>query len=319
VPFLIGTDEAGYGPNLGPLTITGTLWETPTVETDLYRALADVVANKDVDGKLFIADSKNVYRPKGSIEKLETSVLSFLLATTGVIPTDWSELVDLVWSQSDQFADERLDRQVWLTGHSLKLPLKADIETIHSQAKRFKACCRKNSVALKRLCCVPIFAQQFNSQVDELGNKATLLSTETLKIVRQLLDQADDDVEVGCDKHGGRSKYAALLQQCVTQEFVMVGAESLDVSDYSFRESDRDVVIRFQAKGESFLPTALASMVSKYVREVVMVLWNQFWQTKIPNLKPTKGYPVDAKRFKSDIAKMQAELGIADESIWRKR
>ena len=37
--FLIGTDEAGYGPNLGPLTICGTLWsidKDQTSGTDLY-------------------------------------------------------------------------------------------------------------------------------------------------------------------------------------------------------------------------------------------------------------------------------------------
>ena len=27
--FLIGTDEAGYGPNLGPLVISATVWEVP--------------------------------------------------------------------------------------------------------------------------------------------------------------------------------------------------------------------------------------------------------------------------------------------------
>ena len=27
--YLIGTDEAGYGPNLGPLVISATVWEVP--------------------------------------------------------------------------------------------------------------------------------------------------------------------------------------------------------------------------------------------------------------------------------------------------
>jgi hypothetical protein len=146
-----------------------------------------------------------------------------------------------------------------------------------------------------------------------------LLSAETLTIVRSLLDRTNDDVEVGCDKHGGRSKYAALIQQFVTQQLVSIGSETLANSDYSFRENDRDVVIRFQAKGESFLPTALASMVSKYVREIFMMLWNDFWQLRIPGLKPTKGYPVDAKRFKNDIRVVQESLGIEDRVIWRAR
>ena len=27
--YLLGTDEAGYGPNLGPLVVTATVWEVP--------------------------------------------------------------------------------------------------------------------------------------------------------------------------------------------------------------------------------------------------------------------------------------------------
>ena len=133
------------------------------------------------------------------------------------------------------------------------------------------------------------------------------------------MSKTDDDLEICCDKHGGRSKYAGLIQQFLTDEFVMIGNESLQESDYSFRQSDRDVVVRFQAKGESFMPTALSSLVSKYLREVIMRLWNEFWQLQIPGIKPTKGYPVDAKRFKSDIASAQAKLGIEDRLIWRNR
>ncbi len=32
-----------------------------------------------------------------------------------------------------------------------------------------------------------------------------------------------------------------------------------------------------------------------------------------------QGYPVDAKRFKKDIATMQKKIGISDEDIWRIR
>jgi len=315
VPFLIGTDEAGYGPNLGPLTVTGTLWKADDTSVDLYNALPDSVRSESKGEGIFIADSKRVFS-SGSIGELETSVLSLIYSVTGQIPKTWLGLLESICPA--KFVSQIPD-QTWLHGRQLELPLKADIERVKRMGQAFLDESRESSVELLEIQCVPIFPLQFNSQVEALGNKATLLSSETLQIVQRLMAKTDDDLEIGCDKHGGRSKYAALIQQFLTDEFVMVGVESLHSSDYSFRENDRDVVVRFQAKGESFLPTALSSLVSKYLREVIMQLWNDFWQLQIPGLKPTKGYPVDAKRFKSEIAKAQAKLGIADRLIWRNR
>ena len=60
--------------------------------------------------------------------------------------------------------------------------------------------------------------------------------------------------------------------------------------------------IAFQAKGESHMPTALASMASKYLRELAMHGFNDFWGRHVAGLRPTAGYPVDALRFKAEIA-----------------
>ena len=319
MPFLIGTDEAGYGPNLGPLTVTGTLWECSEMGEDLYQSLANIVTNagkRESANKLFVADSKKVYSSSSSIAGLETGVLSLIRAVTGQFPNDWQELVDMVCPPS---VAKQIPNQVWLAGQKLTLPVKADVARVKDLSDQFLAESAKANVRLMELQCVAVFPPEFNSQIEKLGNKATLLSTETLQIVRRLMDRADDDLEIGCDKHGGRSKYAGLIQALLTNEFVSIGQESSGVSDYCFRELDRDVTIRFQAKGESFLPTALASMVSKYVREIFMMLWNDFWQIRIPDIKPTKGYPVDAKRFKADIERLQIEMGITDHSIWRNR
>ena len=132
MPFLIGTDEAGYGPNLGPLTVTGTLWETPDTGTDLYQALSASVRQKSKGDGIFVADSKKVYS-SGSIKELETSVLSLVYALTGKIPKSWTELAKLVCSKevTKQFPD-----QVWLNGRSLELPLKADVDRIKQLCPR---------------------------------------------------------------------------------------------------------------------------------------------------------------------------------------
>ena len=326
LPFLIGTDEAGYGPNLGPLTVTGTLWKADHAGVDLYQAINPNVTNRSTPEpnnstgkdaqKFIIADSKKVYSSTGTIRNLETSVLASIYAATKRVPRDWMELVDLI---CPEHVLKHLPEQVWLSRQTLQLPVAANVNQIQQLGDQFLDGCREANVQLIELQCVPIFPPQFNRQVKHLGNKATLLSSETLLIIRRLMAGCDDDLEIGCDKHGGRSRYAALIGEYLTEALVTIGTESLEVSNYRFRENNRQVSIRFQAKGESFLPTALSSMVSKYIREVFMMLWNDFWKIRIPDIKPTKGYPVDAKRFRSEIATVQAELGIEDWLIWRNR
>jgi hypothetical protein len=95
--------------------------------------------------------------------------------------------------------------------------------------------------------------------------------------------------------------------------------ESLAESIYRWGVEAERVEIQFRAGGESFLPAALASMVSKYLRELAMRAFNDFWCCRVPELKPTAGYPIDARRFKQAIAATQGELGIDDDILWRSR
>ena len=67
------------------------------------------------------------------------------------------------------------------------------------------------------------------------------------------------------------------------------------------------------------MPVALASMTAKYHRELAMRALNQYWQNRVDGLRTTAGYPVDAKRFKSEIAATQVQLGIDDGVLWRNR
>ena len=60
-------------------------------------------------------------------------------------------------------------------------------------------------------------------------------------------------------------------------------------------------------------------MTAKYHRELAMRAFNDFWTTKLPGLKPTAGYPNDAKRFREQISQLQRELKIDDRLIWRNR
>ena len=52
------------------------------------------------------------------------------------------------------------------------------------------------------------------------------------------------------------------------------------------------------AKGETHhLPIALASIMSKYIRELFMLFFNRYWANQVTDLRPTAGYYQDGKRF----------------------
>jgi len=80
MPYLLGTDEAGYGPNLGPLVISASVWEVRggVQGDDLYQRLRSVIVptparNKGArtDLSLAIGDSKILYQPGNGLALLE--------------------------------------------------------------------------------------------------------------------------------------------------------------------------------------------------------------------------------------------------------
>ncbi len=77
--------------------------------------------------------------------------------------------------------------------------------------------------------------------------------------------------------------------------------------------------ISFVESGESkHLPIALASMISKYVRELLMLLFNEYWCSRVDNLKSTAGYYQDGLRFLGDIRPHLGRLGVAEEQLVRR-
>ena len=78
----IGVDEAGYGPNLGPLVMSATACRVPPEigDADLWNLLADGATRvrKGKPAQLLVDDSKKVYRSGQGLAELERTVLSIL-------------------------------------------------------------------------------------------------------------------------------------------------------------------------------------------------------------------------------------------------
>jgi ribonuclease HII len=111
-----------------------------------------------------------------------------------------------------------------------------------------------------------------------------------------------------------------MLQNAFADGMVVAREEGRGRSAYEVLGLEREVRLTFQprADAEHFV-VALASMLSKYLREVLMGEFNAFWQGRVVGLKATAGYPRDALRFFEQIRAAAAELGIAEAALWRRR
>lgn len=308
----IGVDEAGYGPNLGPLVVAASAWLAPPAE-DLYESLAAAISATPSrgDGRLWVADSKAVYTSGGGVAALERSVY----AAQGGAPATWRSLVGLLGADPER----RLPETFWHAGFDPPLPAEADADDVAEARERLLGACGAAGVGTPRLAARLVDPAEFNAQVARRLSKGAALSYVSIGLARRLFDSLDDGrtpVRFTFDKHGGRNRYGALLQEHFPEGWVETLDEARVASRY--RVGDR-LAFTFRTKGESELPVALASMTAKLLRELAMAGFNAYWAEQVPGLKPTAGYPVDAKRFHHDIAAAQRRLGIEDAALWRNR
>jgi ribonuclease HII len=317
--FLIGTDEAGYGPHFGPLVVSATVWEIDDgIDCcALYKHLRRIVTaniKRATKTKVVWADSKAVYKNGFGMDHLERGVLAAL----GLVdrrPSQWCEL----WDWLDPQIAPRIEELPWHMGYSADVPFWTDGEELSHLVDLLKEKLGALGVRLIGLQCRAVFPDEFNELV-EGSNKADALSRITLALVAKAIETLPAGcVQVFCDRHGGRDYYHPLLQTQFADDWIEIRLESGETSEYRFGPEERRVEIGFYVGGERFLPVALASMTAKYLRETAMRPFNEFWCARVPGLKPTAGYPVDSWRFKKQIAATQRELAIDDQILWRCR
>lgn len=321
--YLLGTDEAGYGPNLGPLVVSASVWEVPDDQSidGLYQRLDGAVARSPARGRAagdappVIADSKKVYHPDGGLAGLERGLLA-ALGTLGHRPRRWDDL----WRALAPDSAAAREAQPWLAGYDCAVPLHLEEAQADPLVQRLAAGLTQAGVRLAGLRSRVVFPAEFNAIVARFDNKSTALSHVTLGLAAELIAPLPDGlIRVVSDKHGGRNRYAGVLDDVFPGHFIEIHGEGLAESVYWFGPPERRIEFRFRSRGENCLPVALASMASKYLRELAMHAFNAFWTARIPGLKPTAGYPADAARFRKAIEPQRSALGIAEESLWRYR
>lgn len=313
--LFIGMDEAGYGPNLGPLVVTVTAWEVPGVprDVDLWNAFQDIVAQTCPSNasQLQIADSKQVYSPAKGMRQLEQSVHCALRMLQSA-PAGFHELCEILGSRLIPPENS----EPWFDAADLPVPQLAKCEDLAEIGRRWAECGERQGIRLRAIQSDVVLTARFNRLCREYGSKGVALSRISMQLLRRVWDpDATEPTLIIGDKHGGRNRYDGLLDEILDGQMIFRLQEGRELSRYRIGTTEVD----FQTKAEAHLPVALASLVSKYVRELAMDLFNTFWKAEVTDLKPTKGYPVDARRFKDDIAEAQSRLQMTDDVLWRAR
>lgn len=328
---IVGIDEAGYGPTLGPLCVGLAALRVEDVPQDrrapdLWERLSAGVCRKpgargkpDALGRVAIADSKvlklsNSAKTVDPLVHLERGVLSFGRAAWGVVPETDADLAGMLGASHGP--------QEWYAGEPLALPVALGKGEAALSASMVERALGGAGVGVAAIGCHVMDEGSFNDAAREGGKAETTARAFCLHMRRAWErwpggeSDGADKLAVVCDRHGGRTSYTPLIRRALGDGVEVTTIEEHDSrSSYVVRATDgtgKRAGVMFTTEGEAaHLPIALASMIAKYVRELSMRRFNRYWTARAAaagcELKPTAGYAMDARRWLRDTRRFLRE------------
>ena len=304
---IVGIDENGLGPKLGPLVATAVALEVE----DYDRArLAEGGLS------LGLTDSKQVGR-FGKMAFIESVALALIKRTQGAVPSTMDELLDAISLDARSklralCPADHVAEQCWSA--PLVLPVlggdvtRGDRVISHLEQRCAVKVCRVRTT----LACVRAL------------NDALLAGRSKLVVDLELFERLVLDVRAKegapllayCGMVGGIRHYPTHFSKFASKSVVEIE------SNRATRAYQVDGVgeVRFEVSADDrHLPVALASMVGKYVRELSMRRLNDFYRGHHKGLKVASGYhdPV-TKEFVTATTDLRKRLQIVSSCFERR-
>jgi hypothetical protein len=285
----------------------------------LWKRLKKIAsAKRSASGrKLHINDSKLVYSPSTGLKELERSVLAVAATLYG-----WSDTLDEFVSHAAGHAVADIAGYNWYqTGTGETFPIEQPAVGVRIMTNALQAEIGRAGTRCVYLAARVVCERQLNKLLAATRNKASaLFSTAVIHLDQLIRTFGEQNLTIVCDRQGGREHYGSLLRLMFEDWSLEVTDEKDGFADYRLSRSGHTVRIIFRERAEAgCMPVALASMLSKYLREALMRRFNAYWLGHLPGLAPTAGYYNDGLRFLQDIDAKRRELGITDDVLIRAR
>lgn len=320
-----GIDEAGYGPLLGPLIVARSVFIVEPADPDrrppsLWSHLRASVCRKPGDrrGRIAVNDSKRLYNRSVGLRNLERGVLAFLHAAE-IRPVS----LDALLSQVGLDEASRTITLAWYHDRAggPQLPVQLDATDLERATLRLARTADRTGVRLDDVAAAIVYEDRFNALVASSRSKAACSWRFVAAHLRAIWERYGEFApHVIIDRQGGRRDYLELLASLFPWSSLRLIDAQPHASSYEIGGDGRSMKITVPVGSERFhLPVAFASMCAKYLRELLMMRFQRFWQEHAPGVRPSAGYFVDGKRFLGEIEPLLAELHIAREMLVRIR
>ena len=304
--LVMGVDENGLGPRLGPLVATSVVLEAPG-----YRRAA--LCDRGLD--LGLTDSKEA-GGFGRMAFIESVALALLGRDGRGLASSADDLVDRLspTSRTELRAccpNDETAAQCW----AVDLPLPAfGGDPAYGAALLRKLVGRSKLEIIdvqSRLACAGILNARQAAGQNKLAIDLELFE-ELITSVHELRGRS---LLVICGMIGGIRDYSSRLRR-----FDRDRVESLPGRRGQRRYAVEGLgEIRFEVDADArHLPVALASIVGKYLREICMLRIGEFYRRAVPGLRLASGYhdPVTS-RFIEETQPSRRQLGIVSDCFRR--
>ncbi|MFH0939221.1 MAG: hypothetical protein V1899_08070 [Planctomycetota bacterium] len=346
--LLIGIDEAGYGPKIGPLCHGYCAFRSSDTNdgavSDLWQLLhPSVMRHPARPGSITVDDSKKIYSSAQGLQLLQRGVRAFLecMASSSIAQNDLTDQRVAIYQALLPECDRaKLEEDAWgcLGNESDDLPANVGVNdqaamTMRSGKKAklsvapalehislLRETLNNAGVSVVALGARAMSAKYYNAALAQIGNKAdvswNIILAEFVTLLK--LARPGEHIHITIDRQSGRKFYASRISTLFPDAFTWIEVETQQKSVYRIEAPDRVAHVAFMVAGDRHsLPVALGSMAAKLIRELCMQRFNAFFRSHDPNLKPTAGYYCDTIRFLKETQSMRKRLVIQNHKLVR--